>query len=65
MSLKGDEHPARKRHANGKIMVRIGPSLHEWLLDEATRRKQSMNQLIESLIRQEMEELNDESSEVY
>lgn len=65
MAYRGDEHPARKRHANGKIMVRVGPSVHEWLLDEATRRKQSMNQLIESLIRQEMEELNDESSEVY
>ncbi len=65
MGLKGDDHPARKRHANGKIMVRVGPSVHEWLLDEAHRRRMSMNQLIESLFRQEMEELNDESSEVY
>lgn len=63
------ERPENKRAFNGTIMVRVAPSVHEWLAAEAHRRRQSMNQIVSGLIQQEikrqMEELNDESSEVY
>lgn len=44
------------RRANGTIVLRVGPEMHNWLLDEAAKYRVSMNQIIKELIETQMKE---------